>query len=510
MPRGFRSGEYQGVPLDPLEKLQVLEAITLMKNVGILTNNKKWTKMSDLLLKHLNKGRICKDGGAGFAGPGAPDWGTLGVTSVRRGKRDPINIMPRALASDPGILAGVLAHEFTHVCEPVGLVHVDPNGNPSRAHCHAYFVEYCFLQDALASGILTPPQVAAARQRSKEIVEGLGYPDFPDWKIAGKTGLPGGSFSTIGITTPGATSGTEVTFGLFVTQSEFWSNLNDGTTDPPTGVTISTGFETHVLRAYRAPDGRLVALASGKSGNAGVLRVYWDADSDDLVDESTEITIVSATDGLGPVTGLTWTGAGETAEFFIIDSGSSTIYRLDDTDEDGIPDQLGDEFASPAEFPELAGALSLDLAEPESLNQQVTASFREHRLNVCGFEFDNAYTVVRLRDTDSDGVADWSSGPVKFGDDIMFAPVFVDGVFKQKNQLMVDGPRGTTVQVWAYQASTDDFTELLGSGVTNEDEVATISLNRSLGQNDVVRARNATLDLVGEEAEVTNPEPLVH
>lgn len=335
------------------------------------------------------------------------------------------------------------------------------------------FIEYCFNCDQLASGTLNAAQQAKIQAEKNKIA--VRYPLFPGWKAQGKIGQPGAGYKPLYCSSSGSTSTSSPVYIVAADPTTVTVAI-EGSGGSLITSTINVGMNTCALGCYATSSGIEVLLVSGDSAGVGVMKAYWDTDDDGFVDASTETTIIGTSDALGVVAGFTWVETGAGARYYAIDKDSSKIYNLTDTNSDEVPDDLGTVFASPTQFPEIDGAQSLYAAEVAGGAEALGVSFREDWLLHARHHEDDDESWVNLRDTNGDDVADRSGGLAKLKDAIEYEPGFVDGVFKNKTQLTVDAPAGAIVEVRAWESSTGDFTELLGTAVTGADETATVSL----------------------------------
>ena len=107
------------------------------------------------------------------------------------------------------------------------------------------------------------------------------------------------------------------------------------------GPDLTTGL-VRVMDFHVFPTGptqRTLLVIGKDAGGAGELQCYYDTDGDQLFEESTRQILFTGETRLQGNMGLTRNQ--ETGELYTLDSLTNTLYRLEDTDGDAIPDQLG-------------------------------------------------------------------------------------------------------------------------------------------------------------------------
>lgn len=204
---------------------------------------------------------------------------------------------------------------------------------------------------------------------------------------------------------------------------------------------------------------------------------YHDSGSDGLPDESTETLLFSS--GTSPmyVTDVVWDEDEGLA--YILDRRCQDVRVAEDTNSDGWPDTLRTAaFALSQDHSGLLNVLSIT----PTVNG-IAGSFLESSPALGG----GAGTTLLMYDPDGDLEAD--TVVLQLGQ--YGAPVTRGAPYDGQSQVAVTGgpsAAGATAQIWELDSNLDDVT-LLGSVVLGSDGTGTVSLSRSLDEDEKIGVR---------------------
>jgi len=405
---------------------------------------------------------------------------------------DRINVSKKTLEGDLDVAAAVLLHEYSHVCASASL-----SADRRKDEICAYWTEYCFLR-----GISSPSQAVQGRIAW---LEGCfsGATGFKAHKDASKTGYPAADVIN-DITKYSTTTSMSETHYDFAVEG---STIKLYDTQTGASSSIDTGIGLVAVEAWHTTGGQHVMLVCGHSGSSGIVKAYRDVTGNDLPDASSATEVVSASAGLGTVSGLLRIGTGTSAKHYLFDLGAHKVYNLIDSDSDEVPDTLGTVFASPSNFSELSTMKTLAAGGDET---NVKVSLMDLPFFQTASGGVRPYGTVTLSDVNADGTADSSTGLLSTLDTEVIPPVILNDVGWTQTSLVVHGIRSHSVRALAFEAGTGDYTESLGLVTLDSSGRGTIALSRGLRNPDTIIVKDLTLNLASEVYQTHHPRPLLY
>jgi hypothetical protein len=241
---------------------------------------------------------------------------------------------------------------------------------------------------------------------------------------------------------------------------------------------------------------RVLALATLADLSQGGLFVVEDADGDGDLDD---VSLVDGTLGTryGSAKSVVFRESSSgPGDWFVLEGLDHQIWKLDDLNQDGLPDGPGQVYCDRGQCPDLAEALDIT-TDDDQPNGLLAVSMPPPR----GWTDDSDW-IVSIDDADGDGVVDTISPRILIGDTDEFPPTLTRALYPGDLEAKVCAVAGHTMELRAFDDFTGDFTRVLGSAVAEGNDSAEIRLNEAVGAGDVVVVADVT-------AEVLSPAEVV-
>jgi hypothetical protein len=416
-----KDGEFDGMKLTDAQKAKVQAAIDKIKMMGSDADKACACKLAEM----LKNGRICAEGGTSTSTTTLPD----GMTGSAG---DGINIPPGRI-DDPDKLVGTLCHEWVHVMQTgpypegpayaagkkwlqaIGLKETDP-----------YLIWYC-CQTMIANCDPSKKKVATGGSTALSIT-----PQYGEKTIE----LAGGAS----------------TFAVHEGSSSLMSFNRLSPAMTATLLAMAAPLNMYVVPGMLGPSGGTVLVISGVAlDGSGVLQ-YVEVDDENAVVLQ---TLATATLPVSDPLDLCFNGSAES--LWVLDTANRRVLLVNDSNGDGLADRANARpFATRAQFPALAGALSIqtNLDAPAS----VIVANRDHRGDGT---IDLDESVAALYDTNADGVANATISYVR-KEGLFVVPGPSPTPVLGDSSVSIFAETGATVELWRSDASSAKV-QFLGS-----------------------------------------------
>ncbi|MFH1423307.1 MAG: right-handed parallel beta-helix repeat-containing protein [Planctomycetota bacterium] len=243
--------------------------------------------------------------------------------------------------------------------------------------------------------------------------------------------------------------------------------------------------------------GHKVLLIGGIDGvinPSGIIRGFWDLDSDGFFDEASAVTFVEGVPSLKSASNFTTDANGN---LLVYDSESCALYPLADTNDDLIPDTLVTTSVIP-----FNPVVFEHIAEIKRFGDYLIG-YQRFIVPLSGDA-----EVVYVQDQDDDGFYE-TIRRLKPSDFPFLYPSFYSEPFTGKVSLSVLAAKNHRVEVWKVD-STGQTISLLGEATTGSNNMAVVELAEALGTNWYLKVidRDVYLESVVRRTEA--PYPVVY
>ena len=467
---GFRGGGLRGRGLLRREAFLINRAIELIENQGLRS-------VARTLRSMLFSGEICKE-----VGPSRNDSRIGAIANPPATSRGVgyINVFCHAFNLSPTELASLLIHERWHLIDFA----INPGLSIEELECRAYWVQYQFLRRAIARSATSPGDKAAA-QAWVDAIDSW-YPGFFLHYQLGTRGYPP---FTPPLPQPTPYDQYERCMlarspRIGAKASLFWSDasgaLNFRSWNEKTGVLLQSGALSlgvdHInsFRVFNDSAGRVAVVAVGQkivdSIPVGVLCVAHDSNNDGIPDQ---LGNVDASESLiNPVSLARFQN-----RWHILDVEREVVVAATDSTGDGLPDTVDTVVISSSSAPDLTAARSILEVDANDVGLVGGNHLAVRSLPMLRPAPSGAW-VSLLTDTDGDGAIDSQSARLETANHGVHAPEIVRPIVvgDQSIDTVVAPNRTVSVRVWDPEES--DHVAVIGFDMSDASGLATIPLSR--------------------------------